>query len=347
MHICRLFERDRMKRPFRYIALFSLALMTILAVGCKDDEETETKLSMEGSISFPFPAYIQKNSHVTVEVSGITNPAEVTYKWVASSIFADTVVSRIVSFRVPDSLGTFGVTALAQADGYYQVRSSVTFTTIDTVGGAAMTGLKPAASFTTDSRDGRIYPIVAIGHLWWFASNLAWDQWGGVYRNSPVTDGLFGRFYTWKEATANHAGAGLAGGPQGACPVGWRVPTKEDFEDLATALLGTAATFTDTWATLGDKLSAPAYFNGNRMWPYSPYNEHSNTAGWNAIPVGGATIDHSNFMGFGSYAFFWCSTPKDEDRAYYRYIYADQNTFPMASTSKSDFAASVRCVKAL
>ncbi len=63
--------------------------------------------------------------------------------------------------------------------------------------------------------------------------------------------------------------------------------------------------------------------------------------------MGGATIDHSNFTGFGNYAFFWCATEKDADKAYYRYIYADLNSFPMASTSKTDFAASVRCVRAL
>ncbi|MBQ7640765.1 MAG: hypothetical protein IJS91_07250 [Bacteroidales bacterium] len=336
-----------MNKPFHYITLLALTLVTLFAVSCKDDEETETKLIMEGTISFPFPSYVQKNSHVTVEVSGITHPTDVTYKWVASSIFQDTVVSRLVSFRVPDSLGTFGITALALADGYYQVSSSVTFTTIDTVGGAALTGLQPSTTSFTDPRDGRIYPTVKIGALEWFASNLGWDGTGGVYCNSPVTEGLLGRYYTWKEATGNVSGTGLAGGPQGACPAGWKVPTKEDFEDLATTLLGSAATFTDTWATLGDKLSAPAYFNGERMWPYSPYNDHSNTSGWNAIPVGGATIDHSNFTGFGNYAFFWCATEKDADKAYYRYIYADLNTFPMASTSKTDFAASVRCVRAL
>ena len=106
-----------MNKPFHYITLLALTLVTLFAVSCKDDEETETKLIMEGTISFPFPSYVQKNSHVTVEVSGITHPTDVTYKWVASSIFQDTVVSRLVSFRVPDSLGTFGITALALADG--------------------------------------------------------------------------------------------------------------------------------------------------------------------------------------------------------------------------------------
>ena len=336
-----------MKRPFRYFTLLSLILLTLLAVGCKDKEETVTKLAMEGTISFPFPSFVQKNTHVTVEVSGITYPTEVTYKWTAASMFPDTVVSRVVSFRVPDSLGTFGITAIAQAEGYYIVTSSKTFTTIDTVGGAALTGLKPSTTSFTDPRDGRVYSTVKIGALEWFAQNLGWEGTGGVYRNSPVTVPLFGCFYTWKEATGDVSGTGLAGGPQGACPPGWKVPTKEDFENLATTLLGTTATFTDTWATLGDKLSAPAYFNGERMWPYSPYNDHTNTTGWNAIPVGGATIDHSNFTGFAGYGFFWCATEKDADKAYYRYIYSDLNTFPMASTSKTDFAASVRCVRAL
>ena len=336
-----------MKRPFRYILLLSLALATALLSGCKDDEETETKPYLEGTLNFPFPAYIQKNTLVTVTLSGITYPADITYKWAASSIFADTVVSRTVSFRVPDSLGVFGITALAQAEGYYQTSKSVTFTTIDTVGGAALTGLKAAATSFTDPRDGVVYPTVKIGSLEWFASNLAWDGTGDVYRDSPVTAPIFGRFYTWKEATGDVSGTGLAGGPQGACPPGWKVPTKEDFENLAAAVTGSASAFVDNWATMGDKLSAPAYFNGERMWPYSPYNDHSNTTGWNAIPVGGATMDHANFTGFCSYAFFWCATEKDAARAYYRYIYSDLGTFPAASTSKSDFAASVRCVRAL
>ena len=336
-----------MKRPFRYTLLTVLLLATALVSGCKDDEESDVKPSLEGSIQFPFPAYLQKNSLVTVSLSGITYPAVVTYKWVASSIFADTVVSRTVSFRVPDSIGVFGITAVAQAEGFYQQSKSVSFHTIDTVGGAALTGLKPSTTSFTDPRDGEIYPTVKLGGLEWFARNLCWDGAGGVYRDSPVTAPLFGRFYTWKEATGNASGSGLAGGPQGACPPGWKVPTKEDFEDLAMAVLGTASTFNDTWATLGDKLSAPAYFIGERMWPYSPYNDHTNTTGWNAVPAGGATMDHANFTGFGSYAFFWCATEKDADRAYYRYIYADLGTFPFASTSKTDFAASLRCVRAL
>ena len=347
MHICRLFDKRRMKRPFQYLAILSLSLLTLLAVGCDDEEETVTKSYMEGTLSFPFPSYVQKNSHVTVEVSGITNPAEVTYKWTSPEIFPDTVISRIVSFRVPDSLGVFSITAVAHAEGFYQSATTVSFTSIDTVGGTALTGLKPSTTSFTDPRDGKVYPTVKIGALEWFAKNLSWDGTGGVYRNSPVTEGLFGRFYTWEEATGNVSATGLAGGPQGACPTGWKVPTKEDYEDLAAALLGSASTFTDTWATLGDKLSAPAIFLDNKMWSYSPYNDHSNTSGWNAIPVGGAMIDHSNFTGFGNYAFFWTATAKDADKAYYRYIYGDLNTFPMSSTSKTDFAASVRCVRAL
>lgn len=336
-----------MKRPFHTFALLGLFLLSLAAGGCKEEEESTLKLTMEGSLSLPFPAYLQKNTHVTVSISGITDPQEVTYKWLCTSVYTDTIVSNVISFRVPDSLGTFSLMALAQAEGYYQVSATATFNTVDTVGGAAMTGLAPASTSFTDPRDGVTYPTVKLGALEWFARNLQWDGTGDVYRNSPITDGLFGRFYTWEEATGNLSGSGLAGGPQGACPPGWTVPTREDFEDLAQAVLGSPASFTDTWPTLGEQLSAQAFFNGERMWPYSPYNEHTNTVGWNAIPVGGAMMDHANFTGFSDYAYFWCATEKDAARAYYRYIYSDLGTFPMASTSKTDFAASVRCVRAL
>jgi uncharacterized protein (TIGR02145 family) len=103
--------------------------------------------------------------------------------------------------------------------------------------------------------------------------------------------------------------------------------------------------FVDNWDGLGDKLSADARFNGERIWPYSPDNLHSNTVGWNALATGNTQYDHSLFKGFNEYAFWWSSTQKNETQAYYRYMHSESAVCPMNFTSKAHFGASVSCVR--
>ena len=84
---------------------------------------------------------------------------------------------------------------------------------------------------------------------------------------------------------------------------------------------------------------------GEKMWPYSPDNEHTNDFGWNALPMGYTRNNHTEFEAVGDYGFWWSASEKNSDQAYYRYIYKDLSSFPMNYTSKTDFGASVRCVR--
>lgn len=326
-----------------------LMLLAFVAAftGCDDDEETETKPSLEGTLEIAnMPQYVQKNSLLTLELDGITYPSEITYKWYSALMTVDSIVAKRITLRVPDSLGTFTISGVAQSEGYYSSSVYEDFTTVDLTPETSFKGIKYSSKTVTDPRDGQAYQYVTLGHLDWFAQNLAWDGAGVPFKYSPATHSFFGRLYHWDEATGGVSATGLGKGPQGVCPKGWSVPTNEDWADLASAMSdGKIAVFADKWEGLGEKATAQVYFNDEKVWPYSPDNLHTNDFGWNGVPVGSTMHDDLSFADFTKYGFWWSATEKNGDQAYLRYVYCDMNSFPMSSTTKEGFGASIRCVR--
>mgnify|MGYP003315592138 CR=1 FL=1 len=333
-----------MRRFLSYTFILCGFIAVCLCSSCKKNDAEETKPYMEGEVKFDFPSFVKASSTVTSEASGITKPEEHVYKWSCNSMFNDTVVSPVIIGEVPDSLGTYAITAFAFADGYYASYTTKMFTTVNPERNGSLKGIASPAGVFRDSRDDMDYDTVRVGSLYWFAQNLAWSGAGVAYGDSPITHSSFGRMYTWNEATGGESGSGLGNGPQGACPEGWSVPTAEDWEDLAAAVTGSPQLFSGRWPDAGVLLSAEASFNGSLMWPYSYDNRHTNDIGWNAIPTGYYNTSSKEFLKYGKYAFFWSSFA-DGDKAYYRYVYYNETAMPSAFTSKEGWAAPVRCVK--
>ena len=76
----------------------------------------------------------------------------------------------------------------------------------------------------TDSRDGQIYNTVKIGDQVWLAQNLNYVTEKGSWPVQDDSAGVkLGRFYTWEAAKE-------------AVPVGWHLPSKQEFEKLAANL---------------------------------------------------------------------------------------------------------------
>lgn len=307
-------------------------------VACKEEEKETTLPSMSGTVTFDIPHYVLKGETVTMSASGIIYPTEVYYKWYIAGVYSDTLSFRTVTVQFPDSIGVFKVSAAANAPGFYNTFTTQDVTTIDTTWNASLTGLRRSADSFVDMRDGRSYGYVTLNGLDWFTQNLAWQERGIPFKASKATAPLFGSFYTWEEAMEDG----------GVCPEGWRVPTEDDWISLSAALNGgTPLDFFGNWPGLGEKASVDARMNEARMWPYTPDNVHSNDVGWNALPMGYAFANAGGdtFNGVNAYGCWWSATEKNEDQAFYRYIYSDSPDFPMSYTLKNDLRASVRCVR--
>lgn len=333
-----------MKKILNYTALLALCAMVVLS-SCDKDED-ETLLYLDGTPQFELPLYASVGDTITLHGSGILTENH-TFQWTFPGL--DTVSfskdTTSVTICMPDSLGTYTVTLMADAgDDYYSSSMSHIVTVVSEK--ESITGLPVPQKRFVDPRDSKVYPYVQIGNLEWFAKNLNWEGKGTGYARTEAAASVFGRFYTWNDATGGVSASGLGNGVQGVCPEGWSIPTREDWIDLAMALNGgEEVEFLQDWKGIAGYLMAPAKFNGEAMWPYSPIVELTNDYGWNALPVGSSYNDYNNYQNIFEYAFWWCSTEKDSKTAHYRYIYKEYPNVSVNYTSKDGLGANVRCVR--
>ncbi|MCG8700012.1 MAG: hypothetical protein MI922_18295, partial [Bacteroidales bacterium] len=102
-----------------------------------------------------------------------------------------------------------------------------------------------------DIRDGREYNIVNIGNQWWMQENLNYGTEihvtkqqtnNGIvekYFQLDQKDTIYGAFYKWGELmNYNNPDTKTIGTTQGICPVGWHIPTEQEFLTLIDLMGG-------------------------------------------------------------------------------------------------------------
>ena len=324
----------------RLIAVFAVCLSL---ASCKKNVDP-SYTHMVGSTDFELESFLPCSQLIDLKATGVVSPEKFVVKWLIPKIYEDTLTGTHLTIRTPDEPCNLFVTVITNAYGYYELTQSRTAVIIDPE--ESLTGRVFKGGLITDPRDGQQYHTTTVGDLEWFAENLKWGGAGICYDDCDVLQDLFGRLYTWNEATGGEDGFGLAGGPQGACPEGWSVPTAEDWENLGEVLnKGVEVPFLSNWAGLGQKLTVEAFLNGEKLWPISPDNNKANTVNWNALPAGYSMTSGNIFRDMRAYGMWWSSARRSSDRAYYRYIYFDADYCGVNYADVDDMAFSVRCVR--
>jgi len=128
----------------------------------------------------------------------------------------------------------------------------------------------------TDPRDGKIYKTIKIGDQWIMAENLAYKPDQGnywAYNNDSNNVAIYGYLYDWETA-------------KDIAPVGWHLPTHEEWKIFRKSLVGKAFTTsaTDRSFSLYEKVIAggSSGFNalfGGRCYQNSRLFEHLNEIG--------------------------------------------------------------------
>ena len=169
----------------------------------------------------------------------------------------------------------------------------------------------------TDFRDGQAYRTVTIGTQTWMAENLNYKTANSFcYEDKASNCEKYGRLYLWDAALK-------------ACPEGWHLPTKAEFETLFTAV--------------GDSSVAGKMLKSTSGWTAQIGFTNEDAFGFSALPAGYRYFNGEYFIE-GSGTLFWNSTEDYGSFAYYVGIdFNDDSALLLAGDKDNGF--SVRCLK--
>jgi len=197
---------------------------------------------------------------------------------------------------------------------------------------------------TVTDIDGNVYKTVVIGTQTWMAENLRTTKYRNdvlINKTTPVSlnirterspayqwsyDGnernaaAYGRLYTWYAATDS----------RNVCPIGWHLPTEEEWKILII--------FLGEESAAGGKLKEA----GTSHW-LSPNTGATNSSGFTALP-GGYRFENGTFNNIGIYGVWWSSTSSTAFSAWYRGMNYDGSHAYLFNNYRTN-GFSVRCIK--
>ncbi|MCD6379748.1 fibrobacter succinogenes major paralogous domain-containing protein [bacterium] len=332
-----------------FLGTVILFVAVFVFFGCSEDSTTPSN-----SVPELTTAEVTEISGTTAQCGGtITSNggAAVTARGVCWSTTETPTVSDSIT-RDSTGTGSFTseITGLADETDYY-VRAYAT--------NSEGTGYGSVKEFTTTrfgtviDGEGNTYQTINIGDQWWMAENLRVHcyrngdsipnvtdntEWKDLttgaccnYGNDELKVATYGRLYNWY----------AIGDSRGIAPVGWHVPSDEEWQELET-FLGMSQSDAEDSGYRGTDEGGKLKESGTNHW-YSPNTGATNESGFAALP-GGSRDGDGSYAGMGYSALFW---PSDEINASIvwsrRLGYYDSDIYRTGSMKHLGF--SVRCVR--
>lgn len=211
---------------------------------------------------------------------------------------------------------------------------------------SALENVETDSTFT-DTRDERIYRKTSIGSQIWMAENLNFEtETSKCYNNQQSNCETYGRLYTQSDALNNQSTTdAVPSGRQGICPGGWHLPSRAEWDSLASFvatetagaefIASTVSASASKWSMVGKKLKAETGWDAGE--------EGTNNYGFSGLP-GGMVYDTDVGENLGYLGRWWTAS---EFRGYSGYHITLSNGSDDLAFSAWDphFFFSVRCVK--
>lgn len=181
--------------------------------------------------------------------------------------------------------------------------------------------------------DGNAYSIVKIGGQYWMGENLKVTHapdgtpvTGYAFGDNESKVSIYGRLYTW-DVAMNGA---IVEEAQGICPIGWHVPSDEEFKVLEMHLGMTRAQADKVNIWRGTGVGASLIYGG--------------ASGYDAM-LSGRRLPGGAYSLLGTMEYMWSSTEYGDSYAWRRCLDIDSDLVGRWNTFQKSYGFSVRCVK--
>ena len=213
--------------------------------------------------------------------------------------------------------------------------------------------------------DGNIYNTVQIGNQCWMKENMKTTHYADgeamVYGNGAGNVGenyitkfyfdfggnsantlTYGHLYTWAAIVNGQSSSNsVPSGIQGLCPVGWHVPSDNEYITMER-YLGMSQEQANLTGYRGTDEGGKIKETGFEHW-IEPNTGATNSSEFTALP-GGHGINGDFFLGLGSLTYLWSSTDDGSINSYDRRFNFNQAKISR-NKHRKDTHNSVRCLK--